>query len=79
VGATQFVHGELLRLRQAGTGILLISADLDELLALADRLLVIFEGQLVGEMTPETATRERLGLLMAGRGVAAEVESVSQG
>lgn len=78
VGATQFVHGELLRLRQAGAGILLISADLDELLALADRLLVIFEGQLVGEMTPETATREHLGLLMAGRGVAAEVKSVMQ-
>ncbi len=79
VGATQFVHEELLRLRQVGTGILLISADLDELLALADRLLVIFEGQLVGEMTPETATRERLGLLMAGRGVAAELERVAQG
>lgn len=78
VGATQFVHEELLRLRQAGTGILLISADLDELLALADRLLVIFEGQLVGEMTPETATRERLGLLMAGRGVVAAAESVLQ-
>ncbi len=79
VGATQFVHEELLRLRQAGTGILLISADLDELLALADRLLVIFEGQLVGELTPETATRERLGLLMAGRSAAAEAESVAHG
>jgi len=70
VGATQFVHGELLRLRGALTGILLVSADLDELLALADRFLVIFEGRLAGELTPENATRERLGLLMAGRAAA---------
>ncbi|MCD4687694.1 MAG: ABC transporter ATP-binding protein [Anaerolineae bacterium] len=67
VGATQFVHSELLRLRAAGTGILLVSADLDELLALADRLVVVFEGQLVGQLGADDATRERLGLLMAGR------------
>jgi len=67
VGATQFVHSELLRLRAAGTAILLISADLDELLALADRFLVIFEGRLVGELMPIEATRERLGILMTGR------------
>jgi len=67
VGATQFVHNELLRLREQQTAILLISADLDELLALSDRLLVIFEGALVGELDRSQATRERLGLLMAGR------------
>ncbi len=67
VGATQFVHSELLHLRAAGTAILLISADLDELLALADRFLVIFEGRLVGELMPIEATRERLGILMTGR------------
>ncbi len=67
VGATQFVHSELLRLRAAGTGVLLVSADLDELLALADRLLVIFEGRIVGTLDAESATREALGLLMAGR------------
>jgi simple sugar transport system ATP-binding protein len=67
VGATQFVHQELLRLRDQQTGILLISADLDELLALADRFVVIFEGQLVGELSPGQATREKLGILMAGR------------
>lgn len=71
VGATQFVHNELLRLREQQTAILLISADLDELLALSDRLLVIFEGQLVGELDRDQATRERLGLLMAGRAGAA--------
>ena len=67
VGATQFVHSELLRLCGENAGILLISADLDELLALSDRLLVLFEGEIVGELSPEAATRERLGLLMAGR------------
>jgi ABC-type uncharacterized transport system ATPase subunit len=67
VGATQFVHSELLRLRAANTAILLVSADLDELLALSDRCLVIFEGRLVGELLPEQATRARLGMLMAGR------------
>ena len=67
VGATRFVHGELLRLREQAAAILLVSADLDELLALADRFLVIFEGRLAGEILPEDATRERLGLLMAGR------------
>jgi simple sugar transport system ATP-binding protein len=67
VGATQFVRNELLRLRAADTAVLLVSADLDELVALADRCLVIFEGQLVGDLLPEQATRERLGMLMAGR------------
>jgi ABC-type uncharacterized transport system ATPase subunit len=67
VGATQFVHSELLRLRDKNAAILLISADLDELLALADRFLVLFEGRVVGELIPEEATRERLGLLMAGQ------------
>ena len=69
MGATQFVHHELLRLRDQNTAILLISADLDELLAISDRFLVIFEGQLAGELSPEEATRERLGMLMAGRAV----------
>lgn len=67
VGAAQFVHQELLRLRAAGTAILLSSADLDELLTLADRLLVIFEGRIVGELSAADATREPLGLMMAGR------------
>ncbi|MBN1566064.1 MAG: ABC transporter ATP-binding protein [Anaerolineae bacterium] len=67
VGAIQFVHSELFRLRDENAGILLISADLDELLAISDRILVLFEGEIVGELSPETATRERLGLLMAGR------------
>jgi ABC-type uncharacterized transport system ATPase subunit len=67
VGATLFVHHELLRLRDQKTAVLLISADLDELLALSDRFLVIFEGKLAGALLPGEATRERLGILMAGQ------------
>lgn len=67
VGATEFVHKELLRLRAEQAAILLVSADLDELLSLADRLLVIFEGRIVGKLSGDEATREKLGLLMAGR------------
>ncbi len=66
VGATQAVRSLLLAERAAGVGVLLISEDLDELMALADRMLVLYEGEVVGEMTAEEATAERLGLLMAG-------------
>jgi len=66
VGATQAVRSLILAERGAGIGVLLISEDLDELMALADRMLVLYEGKVVGEMTAEEATAERLGLLMAG-------------
>lgn len=67
IGATEFVHRQLLARRAAGAGILLVSEDLQELLALSDRLVVIYEGQLIGEMDAEGADIERLGLLMAGQ------------
>lgn len=66
VGATQAVRNQILSERDRGAGVLLISEDLDELLALADRILVMYEGEIVGEMPAEEATAERLGLLMAG-------------
>ena len=67
VGATEAVRNHVLAERARGAGVLLISEDLDELLALSDRVLVIYEGQIVGEMPAEEATAERLGLLMAGQ------------
>jgi simple sugar transport system ATP-binding protein len=67
VGATEFVHRQLLARRAAGAGVLLVSEDLEELLALSDRIAVIYEGSLVGELPAEQATPERLGLLMAGQ------------
>lgn len=67
VGATEAVRNQILDQREKGVAVLLISEDLDELMALADRILVIYEGEVVGEMQTEDATAERLGLLMAGQ------------
>jgi len=66
IGATEYVHFRLLEQRKEGTATLLISEDLDEVLALSDRIAVIFEGRIMGEMGREEATPEKLGLLMAG-------------
>jgi simple sugar transport system ATP-binding protein len=66
VGATEAVRQHLLTERSLGKAVLLISEDLDELLALADRLVVMFVGEIVGEMPAEEATAEKLGLLMGG-------------
>ena len=71
VGATEYVRRELLARRAAGTAILLVSEDLDEILALSDRIVVMYEGEIVGEMAASEADLDQLGLLMAGRGRAA--------
>ncbi len=73
IGAARFVHEQLVNLRDQGVGIFLISADLDELLAVCDRLIVLFEGRIAGRLTAAEATRETLGLLMAGRSTENEV------
>lgn len=66
IGATETVHRLLVEQRDAGTAILLISEDLDELLSLSDRLVVMYEGQIVGEMPAEGADIHTIGLMMAG-------------
>jgi general nucleoside transport system ATP-binding protein len=66
VGATEFVRGQLLEQRERGAGVILISEDLDEILQLSDRIVVMYEGEVIGEMTGRAADAERLGLLMAG-------------
>jgi simple sugar transport system ATP-binding protein len=66
VGAIEAVHQRLIDERDRGAGILLISEDLDELLSLSDRILVIYEGQIVGEVPPEDERIEEIGLMMAG-------------
>ena len=71
VGATEYVRSQLLARRANGAAILLVSEDLDELLALSDRLVVLYEGRVVGEMATADADIEQLGMLMAGRGRAA--------
>lgn len=66
VGAIESIHQMLIDERDRGAGILLISEDLDELLSLADRIVVIFEGQIVGEVPPEDERIDEIGLMMAG-------------
>jgi len=66
IGATEYVHEQLLEQRRDGTAILMISEDLDEVIALSDRIAVIFEGEIMGILPHEEATPEKLGLLMAG-------------
>ncbi|MBU7027530.1 MAG: ATP-binding cassette domain-containing protein, partial [Theionarchaea archaeon] len=66
VGAIEYIHEQILKMREQNKAILLISADLDEVLCLSDRVAVIYEGKIVGERDPQTATEEELGLLMAG-------------
>lgn len=66
IGATEYVHARLLEQRELGTATLLISEDLDEILALSDRILVIFQGKIMGDVPRAEATPEKLGLMMAG-------------
>jgi len=66
VGAIEFIHKELLKLRDEGKAILLISLELDEVMNLSDRILVMYEGELVGEFDPEVTTQNELGLYMSG-------------
>ena len=70
IGACRYVHEQLRDLRDAGAGVLLVSEDLDELRSLSDRIVVLFRGEVVGDVTAADVSAERLGVLMAG-GVAA--------
>ena len=67
VGATEFVREQLLRQRDRGAAVLLVSEDLEEVMALSDRLAVIHKGEIMGVVEdPRAATEEDLGLMMAG-------------
>src|SRR5918911_370017 len=66
IGAIEFIHRKLVELRDEGCAILLVSAELEEVTSLADRLLVIYHGRIVGEVDPKQSTQEEIGLLMTG-------------
>jgi general nucleoside transport system ATP-binding protein len=66
VGSIEYIHRTLLEMRDLGLGILLISAELDEIMSLSDRIAVMYEGEIVATLDAKEATREKLGLLMAG-------------
>src|SRR5690606_15575298 len=65
VGAIEFIHKRLIGMRDQGKAVLLVSVELDEIRSLADRILVMFDGRIVGERGPDASEAE-LGLLMAG-------------
>ena len=66
IGAIEFIHRKLIALRDAGSAVLLVSAELEEVTALADRLLVIYKGKFVGEVNPKETSNEEIGLMMTG-------------
>ena len=66
VGSIEFIHRQLIAKRDAGLGVLLVSSELDEVLSLSDRIVVIYRGRIVAELDADDADPERIGLLMAG-------------
>jgi len=66
VGSVEYIHKRILAARDAGTAILLVSSELDEIVALSDRIAVMYKGRLTGVVKPDEVTRQQLGLLMAG-------------
>ena len=66
VGAIEYIHSQLVRQRDQGKAVLLVSLELDEVMNLSDRILVFYEGEIVGEFDPQAVTVEELGLYMAG-------------
>lgn len=67
VGASEFVHMKLIEERNQGKGVLVISADLDELLMICDRIAVLYEGQIIGEFVPGEINYTQIGLMMGGQ------------
>jgi simple sugar transport system ATP-binding protein len=72
IGAIEFIHKQIVALRDQGKAILLVSVELDEIMSLSDRIAVMFDGQIMGFRDPATTDERELGLLMAGVGSATE-------
>lgn len=66
VGSIEFIHNHIIRQRDEGAAVLLVSAELDEIMALSDRIAVLYKGEIIDTLPAKDATREQLGLLMAG-------------
>ena len=66
VGAIEYIHKQIVKVRDSGKAVLLVSLELDEVMSVADRILVMYEGELVGEFDPKEVTVQELGLYMAG-------------
>ncbi|MGE5703711.1 MAG: ABC transporter ATP-binding protein, partial [Clostridia bacterium] len=68
IGAMEFIHQQIMQKRDRGEAVLLVSSELSEIMTLSDRILVMYEGKIVGELAANTATEEEISLLMAGGG-----------
>jgi general nucleoside transport system ATP-binding protein len=79
VAASAYIHKRLIGQRASGTAVLVISEDLDEVMSISDRILVIYEGAIISEVDPRTTSREAIGLLMAGGRAAAPERVISPG
>ena len=66
VGAIENIHAQLIKQRDEGAAVLLVSLELEEVMNVSDRILVMYEGEIVGELDPKKTTAEELGLYMAG-------------
>ena len=76
IGAAEYIHERIAEQRQRGTASIVISEDLDEVMALSDRIAVMFDGQIMGIIERDQATRESIGLLMTGETQKAPVEVI---
>ena len=66
VGAIEYIHRQIVAERDAGKAVLLVSLEMDEVMDVSDRILVMYEGEIVGQLDPRTTTAEEMGLYMAG-------------
>jgi simple sugar transport system ATP-binding protein len=66
VGSVEYIHSQIVQKRDDGVAVLLVSVELDEIMALSDRIAVMYEGKIVGTVDADKVTREELGLMMAG-------------
>jgi simple sugar transport system ATP-binding protein len=73
VGAIEFIHRRIVQARDSGTGVLLVSSELDEILALSDRILVMYEGRIAAEFERGQVSEPELGLKMGGQGLNDEI------
>ncbi|MBN1874231.1 MAG: ABC transporter ATP-binding protein [Anaerolineae bacterium] len=71
VGSIEYIHSQLVKKRDAGAAVFIVSAELDEVMSLADRIMVMFDGRIMGILPAEQTTKEELGLMMAGVSAAA--------
>ncbi|MDO9120863.1 MAG: heme ABC transporter ATP-binding protein, partial [Anaerolineaceae bacterium] len=76
VGSIEYIHNRLLAKRDEGCAVLLVSTELDEVMQLSDRIAVLYRGKIISILDAKTASKEQLGLLMAG--IIGETEKVSR-